>query len=91
MRFARPNTGLVPPAIGLVCVAAGIASVVYASVSPDLRLRIELAGDPEAGGLRIVATDGLRVWGDPEAERPVAGDLLRSLGGRPVTGPVEFY
>ena len=40
--------------------------------------------------MTVVATDGLEVWAE-DGERPVADDVIRSLGGRAVRGPIDFY
>ncbi|NNJ26286.1 sigma 54-interacting transcriptional regulator [Alienimonas chondri] len=91
MRISPASARYLAPAVGAAALLAAIGAITYASVSPDLRLRIELAGDSSTEGVTLVATDGMRVWGDPDADRPEPGDLLHSLGGRTVNGPVDFY
>ena len=82
---------LVAPCVGLLALVAAVGAMAYVAVSPDLRLRIVLATDPVAEGVTVVATDGLAVWGDENADRPRAGDVLKSVGGRAVASPIDFY
>ncbi|MFH5805057.1 sigma 54-interacting transcriptional regulator, partial [Alienimonas sp. DA493] len=77
--------------IGTLALLAAIGAIAYASVSPDLRLRIVLADDPAAEGVTLVATDGLKVWGEPGADEPRPGDLLKAIGDRAILSPVDFY
>ena len=94
-----------PLLLGGAGLAATAACLAFVAVAPDTRLRIVLADDPavgddpasgatgEDGGVTVVATEGLTVWGgtDPAVARPRSGDVLRELGGRRVRGPLDFY
>ncbi|QDT17707.1 Transcriptional regulatory protein ZraR [Alienimonas californiensis] len=77
--------------IGTLALLAAIGSIAYVAVSPDLRLRIVLADDPASEGATLIATDGLKVWGEPGADEPRPGDLLRAIGDREILSPVDFY
>ena len=87
---AARRWSLIAACIGLLCGAAGLA---FVAVSPDLRLRIVLASETAApaDGVTVVDTDGLAIWGGPDAERPRPGDVLRQIGDRDVRDPVDFY
>ena len=89
MPFTSPLARVLPLLLGAVGLTAAVGTMAYVAVSPDLRLRIVLAEDPAAEGVTVVTTDGLEVWGD--GDRPRAGDVLTSVGGRTVRGPVDFY
>ena len=86
-----PAARMLPLAVGVIGLLCGAAALAFVAISPDLRLRIVLADDPAEDGVTVVDTDGLDVWGEPDAERPRPGDVLIKLGQRTLRGPVDFY